>query len=109
MVNKIIKYNIQGTIKIFLRGCSENQDQLFCLFELKSLSTLATGVSDVYQQDHRSGSLLKHFIDFCGMLTTGLTRFHFEWKIHFGCFKPGIAREKLVQYRKRSLPPPPLS
>jgi len=26
------------TINIFLRGCSEHQDQLFCLFELKKVS-----------------------------------------------------------------------
>ena len=30
-----------------------------------SLAALATGVSNIHQQDHRFGCLLKHFIDFC--------------------------------------------
>ena len=61
----------------------------------------------VYQQDHRSCCLLKHFIDFCGLLTTGLTLFHFEREIKFGCFKPDIPPKKLSNTATVPPTPPP--
>ena len=34
-----------NNINKFFRGCSDHRDQLFCLFELKSLPGLTDGVS----------------------------------------------------------------
>ena len=45
MIKEHNKRKQMETINMFLRGCSDHQDQLFCLFELKKLPWLHKNTS----------------------------------------------------------------